>query len=107
MSRTRWEGSFGALMGLVEFAQEEMERMHPGASWSFDGPVSQSLRTNSDDHGIRAALDRIVMMRGMLADMSPTGPQSNRADQALKIAEDMMTTSIARAAAVSRSAQAA
>jgi hypothetical protein len=97
------EGSYGALVGLVEFAQEEMEQHQPETIRSFDGS-SESIENGIRERGVKAALDRVVTMRGLLAGKTASCPHTHRADQALKLAEDMMTFSMARADAISSEA---
>ncbi len=96
------EGSYGALVGLVEFAEEEMEKLLPETVRSFDG-AAETVTNGIGERGVKAALDRVVTMRGLLADKTGSCPRTHRADQALKLAEDMITFSLARADALSGS----
>jgi len=101
------EGSYGALVGLVEFAQEEMESLLPHTAGTFDGYSGFPTPNGTGERGVKAALDRVVSMRGLLADMPDSCAKTRRADQALKLAEDMITFSIARADELNSTAKAA
>jgi hypothetical protein len=91
------EGSYGALMGLMEFAEEEMERLSPGGPQPADR-TDRSAHYAGAQKDARTALDRVLQMRGLLADIAASGRSTGRADQALKLAEDLLQASVLRRA---------
>lgn len=104
------EGSYGALLGLVEFAEEEMQRLLPGSIWAITGPGSEPiphLWKSRDRDSVEAAISRVKTMRSLLADISNAGRKTDRADRALMLAEDIMRASIAQTANLAHAHEAA